>query len=166
VTRAIPFLAGLALAIVVFAGTGAQAAGAGQTVAFVLRHNAASSERLPVYRAAAPIRVKVRGDAGGMSAMRVTATGPGGRAVSAPLVKHGDTFTGALDLTQPGTWSLALTTQLGSMTAALAAVPLRVVAEDGADIAARIAYALSALSIGAGITLLWRARRGGAVGAV
>ena len=91
--------------------------------------------------------------------MSVVATGPDGSAVRAPLVRTGDTFSGVIDLAQPGTWSLALTTQLGSVSAALAAVPLNVVAEDDADLAARCAYALAALSLGAGVTVLMRGRR-------
>jgi hypothetical protein len=160
VTRALFFLAGLALAIVVFAGTGAQAALSDQAVGFVLQRDAAHTERLPFYRSAAPIAVNVRGDAARLSAVTVTATGPSGNAITAPLVRNGDTFTGALRLVQPGTWTLALTTQLGSVSAALAAVSLTVVAEDSVDLAARLAYVLAALSVGAGLTLIVvRARR-------
>jgi hypothetical protein len=160
VTRAIPFLAGLVAAIVVFAGTGAQAAGTAQALGIVLQHNGASTERLPFYRSAAPISVSVRSTAAPVSGMSVTAHGPDGSAVTAPLVRNGDTFTGALNLGAPGTWTLALTTQLGqSFSAALADVPLDVVADDNTDLAARIAWALSALSICAGFTLLLRTRR-------
>lgn len=157
--RAIPFLAGLVAAIVVLAGTGAQAAGSAQAIGIVLQHDAAATERLPFYRTSAPVSVRVRGDAARISAMTITAHAPDGSAISAPLLRTGNVFTVALDLTQPGTWTLALSTQLGSMTAALADVPLEVVDQDGADAAARYAYALSALCIGAGLTLLFRARR-------
>lgn len=157
--RAIPFLAGLIAAIVVLAGSGAQAAGSAQTVGIVLQRNAAATERLPFYRTSAPVAVAVRGDAARISSMTITAHAPDGSAISAPLVRDGNAFTVALNLAQPGTWTLALSTQLGSMNAALADVPLDVVDQDGADTAARYAYALSALCIGAGLTLLFRARR-------
>jgi hypothetical protein len=153
------FLAGLAMAIVVFAGTGAQAALSGQSVGFVLQRDTASTERLPFYRSATPIAVNVRGDAARLSAISVTATGPRGNAIKTPLVRNGDTFTGALHLVEPGTWTLALTTQLGSFSAALAAIPLTVVADDNVDLAARLAFVLAALSIGAGLLLIVRARR-------
>lgn len=159
-TRAIPFLASLVAAFIAFAGTGAQAASAGQAVGIVLHHSAAATERLPFYRATAPIAVNVRGDAAHMSAMTVIAHAPDGTAFSAPLTRTGDTFTGALKLAQPGTWTLALSTQLGSMTAGIADIPLQVVAgEDNADLVTRLAFALSALSICSGLTLLLRARR-------
>ena len=157
--RAIPFFSGLVAAIVVFAATGAQAAGSAQSLGIVMQHNAAATERLPFYRTTSPIAVNVRGSATKLSGITVTAHAPDGSSFSAPLVRSADGFTGALHLTQPGTWSVALTTQLGSMSTALAAVPLDVVADDNADLAARFAYALSALSIGAGLTLLVRARR-------
>jgi hypothetical protein len=167
VTRALFFLAGLALAIVVFAGTGAQAALTRQSIGFVLQRDAAHTERLPFYRSASPIAVNVRGDAAHLSAITVTATGPGGTAINAPLVRDGDTFTGALHLVQPGTWTLALTTQLGSVSAALGAVPLNVVAEDNVDLAARLAFVLAALSVGGGLTLIVvRARRSARRGGV
>ncbi len=130
-----------------------------QSVGFVLHANAAATERLPFYRNQAPIAINVHGDSTGIDAMMVTAHGPDGSDVRTPLVRNGDAFTGALKLTQPGTWTIALSSQLGSMSAALAAVPLEVVADDNADLAARIAWALSALSIGAGCTLVVRARR-------
>jgi hypothetical protein len=159
VTRAIPFLASLVAAFIAFAGTGAQAASAGQAVGIVLQHNAAATERLPFYRTTAPVAVNVRGDASHLSAITVTAHAPDGTVFSAPLTRTGDTFTGALKLAQPGTWTLALSTQLGSMSAALADVPLQVVAgEDNADLVTRLTFALSALSICAGLTLLLRAR--------
>jgi hypothetical protein len=150
---------GLVAAIIVFAASGAQAAATAQTLGIVMQRNVAATERLPYYRATAPIAVKVRGDAAKLSAITVTAHAPDGSAFVTPLVRSGDTFTGALNLAQPGAWTVALTTQLGSVSAALADVPLQVVAGDNADLAARIAYALSALSIGAGLTLMLRARR-------
>jgi hypothetical protein len=151
---------GLVAAITVFfAGTGAQAAGTPQTLGIVMKRNSASTERLPFYRNASPIAVRVRGAAKQLSGMSVVARGPDGRAVSTPLVRSGDTFNGALNLAAPGTWTLAFTSQLGTASAALSNIPVVVVADDNADLAARIAYALSALSIGAGLTLLVRARR-------
>lgn len=143
--------------MIVFAGTGAQASSA-QAIGIVLRHDAAATERLPFYRSASPIAVTVRGDASRLSKVTVIAHGPDGSAITAPLVRTGDSFSGALILALPGTWTLALSTQLGSVTAALADVPLDVVAEDNADLFARLAYALSALSIVAGLTLLFRTR--------
>lgn len=157
-TRAIPFFAGLVAAIVVFAGTGAQAAGSSQVLGIVLKHDAAATERLPFYRTETPIAVNVSGASSPQAAMTVTAHGPGGSKVTTPLVRSGDTFTGALKLAQPGTWTVALTTQLGSVSAALAAVPLQVVENDNADLVARLAFALAALSLIAGLTILVRVR--------
>ncbi len=82
----------------------------------------------------------------------MTASGPGGEAVAAPLARTGDAFSGDLKLSAPGTWRVALSTQLGSVTAALANVPLDVVDEDGAQFAARAAhFVLAAFSIVAGL---------------
>ena len=76
--------------------------------------------------------------------------------MTAPLTRTGDSFSGDLNLIAPGTWTVAISTRLGSVTAALANVPLDVIDEDGADAAARAAFALAALSIVAGLALVLR----------
>lgn len=154
--RALPAFAALIAALLTFVSSGAQAAGSAQTLGVVLHRDRAATERLPHYRAAAPIAVHVGGsEAARLSSLTVTAHGPGGVAVSAPLTRNGATFTGDLRLLAPGAWTIAFSTQLGSVDAALASVPLDVISEDG-DLAARLAFALSALSIVAGLALVLR----------
>jgi hypothetical protein len=111
---------------------------------------------LPHYRATPPITINVGGYARRLTSLSVTARGPGGEAITTPLARTGDTFSGNVQLLAPGTWTVALSTQLGSVSAALASVSLDVVSEDGADAAARIAFALSALSIVTGLALILR----------
>lgn len=154
--RAFVILVGLIAGVLAFAGSGAQAAGPAQTLGIVLHHNTAATERLPHYRTAAPITVNVGGYARRLRTLTVTAHGPGGEAITAPLARTGDTFSGNLHLIVPGTWTIAFSTRLGNATAALASVPLDVVSEDGADLAARLAFAISALSIVAGLALVLR----------
>ncbi len=154
--RALVVLVGLLAAVLAFAGSGAQAAGPAQALGIVLHRNTAATERLPHYRSADAIAVNVGGYARRLRSITVTARGPSGEAVTAPLTRTGDTFSGDLHLTVPGIWTVALSTQLGSVTAALASVPLDVVSEDEADLAARLAFALAALSIVAGLALVVR----------
>jgi hypothetical protein len=156
VLRAFIILVALTAAVFALADSGAQAAGSSQSLGIVLHHNAAATERLPHYRATAPITINVGGYARRLASLTVTAHGPGGEAIMAPLARTGDTFSGALQLMEPGTWTVAFSTQLGSVTAALASVPLDVVSDEGADLAARIAFALSAISILAGLALVLR----------
>jgi hypothetical protein len=156
VIRAFVVLAALIAGVFATAMSGAQAAGPEQTLGIVLHHNRAATERLPHYRAAAPIAVNVGGYARRLRSLTVIAHGPGGEAITAPLQRTGETFTGDLQLAAPGTWTVAFSTQLGSVTAALASVPLDVVSEDGADFAARFVFALSALFLIAGFALVLR----------
>jgi hypothetical protein len=156
VIRAFSIFAVLIAAFVAFVCSGAQAAGPVQTLGIVLQRNAAATERLPHYRTAAPIVVKVGGDADRLTSLTVTAHGPGGEAITTLLARSGNAFTGNLHLIAPGTWTVAFSTQLGSVSAALASVPLDVVSEDGTDIAARLAFALAALSVAAGLALVLR----------
>jgi hypothetical protein len=156
VTRALSVFAALFAGFLTFFSSGAQAAGPAQKLSIVLQRNSAATERLPHYRTAAPIAVNVGGDAARLSSLTVTAHGPGGEAITAPLARNGGGYTGNLRLIAPGTWTVALSTQLGSVTAALASVPLDVVSEDGVDVATRLAFALAALSIVAGLALVLR----------
>jgi hypothetical protein len=156
VIRALVVLVGLLAAVLAFAAGGAQAAGPSQALGVTLHHNAAATERLPHYLSAAPISVHVGGYARRLHSLTVTATGPGGEAIRTPLARTGNAFTGNLHLGAPGTWTVAFSTQLGSVSAALANVPLEVVDEDAADLAARLAFALSALSIVVGLALVLR----------
>jgi hypothetical protein len=149
-------LAGLAAGVLAFANSGAQAAGPPQTLAVVLHHNAAATERLSHYLAAAPIAVSVGGYARRLHTLTVVAHGPDGESITAPLARIGNAFSGDLHLLAPGTWTVAFSTQLGSVPAALANVPLDVVNEDAADLTARLAFAFAALSIVIGLTLVLR----------
>ncbi|GEM_PF-3303646 len=149
-------LVGLLAGVLAFAASGAQAAGPAQALGVTLHHNAAATERLPQYLAAAPIALHVGGYARRLQSLTVTATGPGGEAISTALARSGNTYIGNLHLPVPGTWTVAFSTQLGSVSAALANVPLDVVDEDAADLAARLAFALSALSIVVGLALVFR----------
>jgi hypothetical protein len=156
VIRPFVVLAGLLAGVFASAVSGAQAAIPQQTLGIVLHHNRAATERLPHYRTAAPIAINVGGYARRLQSVTLVAHGPGGQAITAPLQRTGETFTGNLHLVVPGTWTVAFSTQLGSVTAALASVPLDVVSEDGADLAARFVFTLSALFIIAGLTLVLR----------
>ena len=156
VIRAFPVFAALIAALLTFVSSGAQAASTAQTLGIVLHRDRAATERLPHYRAAAPIAGNVGGrEAAHLSSLTVTARGPGGVAVTTPLARTGSSFSGNLRLLAPGMWTVAFSTQLGSVDNALASVPLDVISEDG-DLAARLAFALSALSIVAGLTLVLR----------
>ena len=154
--RVLPVLAAILAALLTFASSGAQAAAPAQTLGLVLHRDAAATERLPYYRAAAPITVNVGGETARLPALTLTAHGPGGEAVTAALARTGNSFTGNVQLLVPGAWTLAFSTQLGT---ALASVPLNVVNEDGANVAARCAFALSALSIVGGVLLIAGAGR-------
>ena len=141
---------------IAFADSGAQAADPPQTLGVVLHRNVAATERLPHYRTAAPIAVNVGGYARRLRTLTLSARGPGGQATNALLTRTGDTFSGNLTLTAPGTWTVAFSTQLGSVPAALASFTLDAVSADAADIAIRLAFALAALSLLAGLALVLR----------
>jgi hypothetical protein len=152
----LPVLAVLLAGLLTFISSGAQAAAPEQTLGVVLHRTTAATEQLPHYRSAAPIAVHVDGrEAARLPSVTVIAHGPGGESVTAPLTRSGTTFTGTLQLLAPGPWTVAFSSQIGSVTAALANVSLDVEAEDG-DLGARIAFALSALSIAAGLLLVLR----------
>lgn len=154
VIRPLLLLAGITAGVFVFANSGAQAAGP-QRLGVVLHRHRAATERLPHYLAAAPISVNVGGYARRLGNLNVVAHGPNGEAVTTPMARSGDTFSGNLHLA-PGAWTVAVSTQLGSVPAALANVPLEVVTDDPAELAARLAFALAALSIVTGLTLVLR----------
>ncbi len=127
-----------------------------QAISIVLNSASASTQRLPHYRAAAPISVHVAGDATRFDAVTVTATGPGGLAIRAPLARTQSGFEGALQLATPGAWTIGLTTQIGSVTSAIANVPLDVVPGDGSSLAGYATMVLAALMTIAGALLLVR----------
>jgi hypothetical protein len=159
VKRAIPLLACLVAGFLAFVSSGAQAAGAAQALGFTLHRTTAATVALPHYHTTAPIAVHVGGKAAHLPpALVVTAHGPDGSDITVPLVRTGDSFDGALNLSTPGQWTIALSSRLGSVSSALADVPLDVVSDDDADLAARCAFALSAALIVAGLALLLRTR--------
>lgn len=155
--RTLAVLTGLIVLVLAGAAGGAQAAASAQELGIVLHHNTAATERLPHYRASAPIAVNVAGYARRLHTLTLTAHGPHGEAIMAPMSRTGQTFSGDLQLLDAGTWTLAFSTQFGSVPAALASVALDVVPGDGAELAARCAFALGALFIIAGLTLVLRA---------
>ncbi len=127
-----------------------------QTLSIVLHSSNASTQQLPHYRAASPIAVKVAGDASRFDAVTVTATGPGGIAIRTPLARSGDGFQGAVRLVKPGAWTIALTAQLGSVSSAVAGIPLDVVAPDGSETAGYAGLLLAAMMLVAGVFVLVR----------
>ncbi|HEV8019664.1 MAG TPA: hypothetical protein VGP41_00290 [Candidatus Lustribacter sp.] len=140
-----------------FADSGAQAADPPQTLGVVLHHNRAATERLPHYRTAAPIAINVGGRyARRLHTLTLTARGPRGESFDAPLTRSGDTFSGNLTLTAPGTWTVAFSTKLGTVPAALTNFTLDAVSADAADLAIRLTLAIAALSILAGLALVLR----------
>jgi len=134
------------------------AASTAQTLGIVLRSNDAATERLPHYQASRPIAVHVAGEARRLSAVLLTAKGPDGTAIHTELARSGDAFVGDLRLATPGVWNVALTTQVGSVTAALADVPLDVVPPSGSEPMAYVTFALALTMFGCG-TLLIVSRR-------
>jgi hypothetical protein len=149
--RVLPIVTAVIAGVLTFAGSGAQAAAPPQTLGVVLHGDDAATERQPYYRAAKPIAIHIGGDAARFASLKLTAHGPRGESVAAPLTRSGDAFSGNVQLFAPGIWTLALTTQLGT---ALANVSLHVVTED-ADLAARIAFGFAAISIVAGVMLIY-----------
>jgi hypothetical protein len=157
VLRTLAALTILLAGSIAFADSGAQAADPPQTLGVVLHHNVAATERLPHYRTTAPIAVNVGGHyARHLRSLTLSARGPGGAATSAQLTRTGDTFSVNLTLTAPGTWTVAFSTQLGSVPAALASFTLDAVSADAADLAIRLAFGLAALSLLAGLALVLR----------
>ena len=144
------------LAMLLGLTSGAAIAAPHQTLSIVLHSSSASTQRLPHYRAAAPIAVKVAGDASRFDAVTVTATGPGGIAIRTPLSRTDDGFQGAVRLVKPGEWTIGLTAQLGSVSSAVAGIPLDVVAPDGSETAGYAGLLLSALMLVAGVFVLVR----------
>lgn len=143
-----------------FASTAAQAAARAQSLGITLHRNDAATARLAHYHAAAPIAVNVGGKpVRHLSEVTATAHGPGGATITAPLVRDGSAFSGKLRLASPGAWIVDVSAQLGSVNAPLATIPLDVVNEDPADVAAGIAFALSACCIAGGVLLIARTRR-------
>lgn len=140
-----------------FADSGAQAADPPQTLGVVLHRSVAATERLPHYHTAKPIAINVGGRfARRLHTLTLTASGPGGESFKAPLTRSGDTFSGNLTLTEPGTWTVAFSTQLGTMPAALANFTVDAVTTDAADLAIRLTLAVAALSLLAGFALVLR----------
>jgi hypothetical protein len=127
-----------------------------QSLSITLHAENASLQRLPHYRAAAPIAVHVAGDARKFDAVTVTAKGPDGTAISAPLARTSDGFDGALRLVTPGSWTVGLTTQMGAVSSAIATVPLDVEPGDGSEVAGYATMLFAALLTLAGVFVLVR----------
>jgi hypothetical protein len=59
-------------------------------------------------------------------------------------------------LVKPGAWTIALTAQLGSVSSAVAGIPLDVVAPDGSETAGYAGLLLAAMMLVAGVLVLVR----------
>lgn len=125
-----------------------------QSVAIVLGADKAATEHLDHYNAARPIDVRVAGDALKFDRLTVTANGPGGIAIRAPLSRTPDGFRGTVRLVTPGTWTLAVTTRLGAFSTNVANVALDVVPPRGVSALAIALFGIATLACAAGALLL------------
>jgi len=132
------------------------AALSGQPLAIFLHGAAARTRLLATYDTVQPIAIRVAGDARGFDAVTVTANGPNGNAITAPLVKGARGFVGTLRLAVPGTWTLALTTRIGSVTSGIAAVPIAVASPFVAEPFPSALVVLAGVSFLGGLVLIAR----------
>ncbi len=146
------------LALLLVATPLAAGASTHQSLSIVLHARDASTQRLPHYRAASPIAVRVAGDAERYDAVTIVANGPGGIAIRTPLARTDDGFAGALRLARPGVWTIDLTAQLGSVSDAVAGIPLDVDAPDGSATAGYAGFVLAALMFVSGVLMIVRGR--------
>jgi hypothetical protein len=136
----------------------AAAAAPRQSLSIVLHADDASTQRLPRYRVAAPIAVRVAGDAKRFDAVTLTAKGPGGIAIRTPLARTPDGFQGAVRLVEPGAWTVGLTAHLGSVSSAVAGIPLDVEPADGSETLGYLGLAFAIACTAAGILVIVRRR--------
>jgi hypothetical protein len=136
-----------------------------QRLTVALHRDNASLVRLPHYHAATPIDVQVGGETQHVDAVMVTAHGPDGTSIHAPLARTATGFEGLLNLAQPGAWTIELTTQLGAVTSAVNAVSLDV-EPGGSDLAGYATMALALLMTAAGVLVIVRRERAAALVAV
>jgi hypothetical protein len=128
----------------------------GQPLAIFVHGAAARTRLLPTYDTVQPIAIRVAGDARQFDEVTITANGPDGNAVVAPLVKGSRGFMGSLHLNVPGTWTLALTTRVGSVTGGISAVSIAVASPVVAEpIPTALGIVAAALCL-AGLLLLLR----------
>ncbi len=133
-----------------------------QPLTIALHRENASLARLAHYHTAVPIDVRVAGETQHVDAVTVTAHGPDGTAIHAPLARTANGFEGLLRLAQPGAWTLELTTQLGAVSSAVDAVSLDV--EPGGSDLGGYAFMLLALALTAtGIFVIMRRERAAAL---
>jgi hypothetical protein len=130
----------------------------GQPLAIFLHGSAAQTRVLPTYDNVLPIAVRVAGDARRLDTVTITASGPDGNSITAPLVKGARGFIGDLRLRAPGTWRLALSTQVGGVPSALAAVSIAVASPLVADPLATTLLVLAVASCVCGLALVMRTR--------
>ena len=147
------------LAALFLLGTPAAMASPLQPLAIFVHGGAARTRVLPTYETALPIAVRVAGDARRFDAVTLTAKGPHGNSITAPLAKSPEGFIGTVRLVDPGTWTVALTTRVGDLSGALDAVPVAVATPLDAEPLALSLFALSVLSVGAGLLVLRSAPR-------
>lgn len=128
----------------------------GQPLAIFVHGAGARTRLLPTYDDVEPIAIRVAGDARRFDAVTITASGPNGNAITAPLVKGSRGFIGSLRLAVPGTWTLAFTTRVGSITAGIDAVPIAVASPFAAEPVPSALGILGAASCLAGLVLVVR----------
>jgi len=127
-----------------------------QVLAIVVHRDNVATQRLAHYDTTGPIRVRVGGDTLKFQTLSITARGPGGIAMQAPLTRFADGFAGNVRLATPGTWTVALTTNLGYATSAIATIPVDVVTYDGSAVAGLGVMTLAMASIALGLLIVLR----------
>jgi hypothetical protein len=158
VLRPLLLFAGILTVLLTIAALGRQTAGRPRVLAVVLFSDHAATEGPARYLVEAPVIVDVESRTTPPAAVSLTATAPDGTTLRLPLARDGTRFTGNLRLGAPGTWTLALAVRFGSVTTALSSIAVNAVSDDGPAYAAGLGFALSALQLTAGISLLARKR--------
>jgi hypothetical protein len=134
----------------------AAAALGGQPLAIFVHGENARTRLLASYDTLEPIAIRVAGEARRFDAVTVTANGPDGNAVTAPLVKGARGFVGTLRLAVPGTWTLGLTTRVGTVTSAVAGVSIAVASPFVVEPLPSALVILAAASFAGGLLLIAR----------
>jgi hypothetical protein len=96
----------------------AGAAQSSQPLSITIHGDGAQATRLPEYDPSLPIAIRVTDtDPRTISELTVVARGPAGNSIRMPLTRDADgTYSGSLALSDPGPWSLHLTSRAGSLS--------------------------------------------------
>lgn len=157
-------LLGLVLALGLSSGASALAAGV-QTLGIDLTAAQPQVDRLNSYMQGQPIDVRVTSRAGGVALVGVSPTGTNLRV---PLTRAGNgRFAGSFTPGVPGTWSLAVASDVAGTANATSSFSVAVAEPGASDAAAAGLIAFAIGSIGVGIWLILAGRRfaGGAASA-